>query len=69
LQVWGSSSPDAQLVKHDVVDEQAVIVEPVLLGGSKRLFPEDALRPPHELVSTTTTATGVLNRTYRVGRG
>jgi dihydrofolate reductase len=36
-----------------------------LLGGGKRLFPDDSQARALELVSATTTATGVLISTYR----
>jgi len=65
MQVWGSSSLAAQLVEHDLVDEYRLMVEPILLGGGKRLFPEDGQARPLELVSTTTAKTGVLVCTYR----
>jgi dihydrofolate reductase len=65
LQVWGSSSLAAQLVEHDLVDEYVLMIEPVLLGGGKRLFPADGRARPLELFSTTTAATGVLICRYR----
>jgi len=65
LQVWGSSSLAAQLIEHDLVDEYRLMIEPILLGGGKRLFPEDRQTRPLELVSTTTAKTGVLVCTYR----
>lgn len=65
LQVWGSASLAAQLVEHDLVDEYVLMIEPVLLGGGKRVFPDDGRARPLELVSTTTAATGVLLCTYR----
>jgi dihydrofolate reductase len=65
LQVWGSSALAAQLVEHDLVDEYVLMIEPILLGGGKRIFPEDGRARPLELVSTTTAATGVLICTYR----
>jgi hypothetical protein len=36
-----------------------------VLGGGKRLFPDDGSAHPLELVSAATTATGVLICTYR----
>ncbi len=69
LQVSGSSSLAAQLVQHDLVDEYRLIIEPILLGGGKRVFPDDAQARPLELVSTTTASTGVLICTYRPARG
>ncbi len=68
LQVWGSPSLAAQLIDENLVDEYVVMIEPVLLGGGKRIFPSGGQARPLELVSTTTTATGVLICTYRAGR-
>jgi dihydrofolate reductase len=65
LQVWGSSSLAAQLIENDLVDEYRLMVEPILLGGGKRLFPDDGQVRPLELVGTTTAKTGVLVCTYR----
>jgi dihydrofolate reductase len=69
LQVMGSSSLARQLVEHDLVDEYRLMVEPVLLGGGKRIFPDDGRARPLELVSATTAGTGVLICTYRPTRG
>src|SRR4051794_32531174 len=41
LQVWGSASLSRQLIEHDLVDEYLLMIEPILLGGGKRVFPED----------------------------
>jgi dihydrofolate reductase len=65
LQVMGSPSLAAQLIQHDLVDEYRLMIEPILLGDGKRLFPHDGQARPLELVSTTTTRTGVLMCTYR----
>jgi dihydrofolate reductase len=65
LQVMGSASLAAQLVEHDLVDEYRLMIEPILLGGGKRIFPGDGQARALELVSTTTTRTGVLICTYR----
>jgi dihydrofolate reductase len=65
LQVWGSPSLAAQLVEHDLVDEYVVMIEPILVGGGKRVFPEDRQARPLELVSATTASTGVVICTYR----
>lgn len=65
LQVMGSPSLAAQLIEHDLVDEYRLMIEPILLGGGKRLFPRDGQARPLELVSTSTTGTGVLICTYR----
>jgi dihydrofolate reductase len=67
VQMWGSASFAAQLVEHDLVDEYRLMIEPILLGGGKRLFPADGRARRLELVSATTAKTGVLVCTYRPG--
>jgi dihydrofolate reductase len=65
LQVMGSASLAAQLIAQGLVDEYRLMIEPILLGGGKRLFPDDGSARALELVSATSTATGVLICTYR----
>jgi dihydrofolate reductase len=65
VQIMGSASLAAQLIEHDLVDEFRLMIEPILLGGGKRLFPRDGRARALELVSATTTGTGVLICTYR----
>ena len=65
MQVMGSASLAAQLIEHDLVDEYRLMIEPVLLGGGKRIFPDGGQARALELVSTTATGTGVLICTYR----
>lgn len=68
LQVWGSAELAAQLIEHDLVDEYVLMIEPVLVGGGKRIFPGDGRARALELVSATTAATGVVICTYRPAR-
>jgi dihydrofolate reductase len=65
IQIWGSSQLATQLVENDLVDEYRFMIEPVLLGGGKRVFPADGRARPLELVSASTASTGVLLCTYR----
>src|SRR3954454_11354589 len=65
LHAWGSPSLSAQLIEHDLVDEFHLFVEPVLLGGGKRLCPEDGQMRPVELVSCTPAGTGTLVCVYK----
>jgi dihydrofolate reductase len=65
LQVMGSASLATQLIEHDLVDEYRLMIEPILLGGGKRVFPCDGHARALELVSATTSRTGVLICTYR----
>jgi len=68
LQMWGSAALAAQLVEADLVDEYVLMVQPILLGGGKRIFPERGHARPLQLVSTTTASTGVLICSYRTER-
>jgi len=65
LHVWGSASLSTQLAANDLVDEYCLFVEPILLGGGKRIFPDDGEARSLELVSATTASTGTLICTYR----
>jgi dihydrofolate reductase len=65
LTVMGSVSLASQLVANDLVDEYLLMIEPITLGGGKRLFPDDGAARPLELVSLTQANTGVLVCTYR----
>lgn len=65
LQVMGSLSLARTLISHDLVDEYKLMIEPITLGGGKRLFPDDGRSRPLELVDSTTSATGVQICTYR----
>jgi dihydrofolate reductase len=65
IQVWGSASLARQLVENDLVDEYRLMLEPILLGGGKTIFPSDGRARPLDLVSVTQAKTGVLICTYR----
>jgi len=69
IQVMGSSRLALFLVEHDLVDEYRLMIEPVLLGGGKRIFPDDGVARTLELVSSSTSPTGVLICTYRAISG
>ena len=68
LQLWGSPTLARQLVENDLVDEYRLMVEPILLGGGKSLFPADGRARPLELASVTQAKTGVLICSYRPAR-
>ena len=65
LQVMGSANLAGTLIGNDLVDEYRLMIEPVVLGGGKRLFPDDGRFRALELVSTSTSSTGVHVCTYR----
>ena len=69
IQVMGSSVLAAQLIENDLVDEYRLMLEPILLGGGKRLFPDDGRARRLELVSTSTSSTGVVICRYRSAGG
>jgi len=63
--IWGSTSLARQLVENDLVDQYRLMLEPILLGGGKTIFPSDGRVRPLELVSVTQSKTGVLICAYR----
>jgi dihydrofolate reductase len=63
--MWGSLSLVRTLLAHGLVDELNLMIEPIILGGGKKLFPDDGAAVPMELVSSITAPTGVLVCTYR----
>ena len=69
VQVMGSLSLVRALVGADLVDEYRLMIEPITLGGGKRIFPDDGRARPLELVSAVTAKTGVQICTYRPARG
>jgi len=64
LQVWGSAQLVRYLVGRDLVDIYRLMIEPVLLGGGKRIFPDDGIARTLRLESVTQAPTGVLIATY-----
>jgi dihydrofolate reductase len=68
LQAMGSPNLVRQLVARGLVDEYRLMINPILLGGGKRLFPDDGAARTLELVDVGTAATGVLICTYRPAR-
>jgi dihydrofolate reductase len=65
LLIWGSASLVKTLLADGLVDELSLMIEPILLGGGKRIFPEDGMARPMQLVKCVTAATGVQICTYR----
>lgn len=67
LAIMGSSMLSTSLVAAGLVDEYRIMIEPVLLGGGKGIFPADGEKRPLELVGARTASTGVLCCVYRPG--
>ena len=65
LVVMGSPTLARTLIGEGLVDELRLMIEPVLLGGGKSIFPDDGALQTFELVSTVTSGTGVHVAVYR----
>jgi dihydrofolate reductase len=64
LHVIGSLDLLGTLFEHDLVDELRLMIDPVLLGGGKRLFVDDAKLRLLQLVDSQVTTTGAILATY-----
>jgi dihydrofolate reductase len=69
LHVIGSSELVQSLLAHDLVDEFRVMIDPLLLGGGKRIFADDGVRRPLRLLEHQVTTTGAILATYAMDRG
>jgi dihydrofolate reductase len=68
INVMGSASLVQALVAADLVDELTLMIEPIILGGGKTIFPNDGEARTFELTSATTTNTGVQVCRYQRAR-
>jgi dihydrofolate reductase len=57
--VMGSPTLVRALLAVDLVDELALMIEPIVLGGGKSIFPDDGEARTFQLTSVTTASTGV----------
>jgi dihydrofolate reductase len=64
LLLIGSPRLAQTLLDHDLVDEFRVMVDPLVVGGGKRLFRDDGALRPLRLVDSQLTTTGALLATY-----
>jgi dihydrofolate reductase len=69
VHVIGSTQLVQTLIEHDLVDELRVMLDPLLLGGGKRIFPEDGELRPMRLVDSTVTTTGAILMRYAPDSG
>jgi dihydrofolate reductase len=69
LHVIGSSELVQTLLEHALVDEFRVMIDPVVVGGGKRLFRDDGVRRPLRLVDSQVTTTGVIIASYAPAEG
>ena len=69
LHVLGSTQLAQTLIKHDLVDEFRLMIDPLVLGGGKRLFQDDGALRPLRLLDSQTTSTGAILATYAPTEG
>jgi dihydrofolate reductase len=64
LLVMGSTELVQTLIEHDLVDEFRVMIDPVVVGGGKRIFRDDGALRTLRLVDSQVTTTGAILATY-----
>ena len=67
LHVVGSADLVRRLLAADQIDELRLMIDPVLLGSGKRLFPTTRDLTTWQLASSVATSTGALLTTYARG--
>jgi dihydrofolate reductase len=68
LHVIGSTELTHTLAEHDLVDTFRVMIDPVVVGGGKRVFRDDGKLRPLRLEDYQVTMTGAILATYAVDR-
>src|SRR5437773_209400 len=58
LLVIGSTQLVQALIERDLVDEFRVMIDPLVVGGGKRIFRDDGVLRPLRLVDSKVTTTG-----------
>jgi dihydrofolate reductase len=64
LLVIGSTELVQTLIEHGLVDEFRVMIDPLVVGGGKRIFRDDGVLRPLRLVDSKVTTTGAIVATY-----
>ena len=64
LHVIGSTELVRALIEHDLMDELRLMIDPVVLGGGKRIFRDDGLLRQLQLVEGQVTGTGAILAKY-----
>jgi len=65
----GSTRLVQSLITHDLVDEFRLMIDPVVLGGGKRLFRDDGVLRRFRLTFSEATTTGAILATYTLEKG
>jgi len=64
LHVIGSSDLVQTLIENDLVDELRVMIDPLVVGGGKRIFRDDGALKPMRLLDSQVTSTGAFLARY-----
>jgi dihydrofolate reductase len=64
LHVIGSTELVRTLIEHNLVDEFRLMIDPVMLGGGKRIFRDDGLLRQMRLVDSEVTGTSAILARY-----
>jgi dihydrofolate reductase len=64
LHLIGSTQLVQALLAHQLVDELRLMIDPLLLGGGKRIFRDDGALRSLRLVDSQVTTTGAILVTY-----
>ena len=66
LRVIGSTQLVQTLIEHGLADEIRIMLDPVTVGGGKRLFHDDGVRRTLKLLDSQVTSKGAILNTYAV---
>jgi dihydrofolate reductase len=69
LLVIGSAKLVQSLIQQDLVDEFRLMIDPLVVGGGKRIFADDAALRQMRLVESQATTTGAILATYVAAQG
>jgi dihydrofolate reductase len=69
LHVIGSTELVQTLIDQGLVDEFRLVIDPLLLGGGKRIFGADGALRPLRLVHSEVTTTGAILATHAAANG
>jgi dihydrofolate reductase len=64
LHMIGSTQLVQTLIQRDLVDQFWLMIDPLIIGGGKRVFREDGALRPLRLVQSEVTSTGAILATY-----
>ncbi len=68
LVVIGSTELVHTPIEHDLVNEFRLMIDPVVVGGGKRIFPDGGVLRSLEVAGTQVVTTGAMLVTYKVKR-